>query len=225
MKKAISLLLIILISLTLFSCTVQEVTFQDLPVTQFEANDLSTKVFPEFELKYPAEWSIEIESSQESIADFGTIFGIFSPQGSSGFPASFLIVVAKNQKIETTDIKEEYVLSLLEDMQTETESEFTLTDFGYYNLGGKQVVIYTAKTTVETVDAYVTQAMYVDEGTLYIFNLNTYAEEYTADTNAILSSVVFKKATDGNIDVNTDADTNGTDTDNADAPVDNTDNQ
>ncbi|MBR6800531.1 MAG: hypothetical protein IKM61_02115 [Eubacteriaceae bacterium] len=224
MKKAIPLLLCILISLSLFSCSQQEAVFYDLPVTQFEANELHTKVFEEFTFQYPAEWSVEIENDPAGITDFGTIFGIFSPHGSSGYPASFLIVMAKNQKIETTDIKKEYVESLLEDMTTETGNAYEITDFGYYNLGGEQVVIYTAKTTVENVEAFVTQAMYVKDTTLYIFNLNTYAEENTADTNAILSSVLFKSAQDPDHVPDLD-NTDSTDsTDNADSTDPATDN-
>ncbi len=109
--------------------------------------------------------------------------------------------------METTDIKKEYVLSLLEDMEEQTGSPYEVTDFGYYYLGGEKAVIYSAKTIVgEGVEATVTQAMTVIDGTLYVFNLNTYGEENVSDTNAILSSVLFKSAQDPDVIPDIDVD-------------------
>ncbi len=194
MKKAFALLLCILISVTLFSCSDSGISFRDYPVTEFVSTELTTKAFDEFIFQYPSAWSVEIEESIENINGSGTVFGVFAPHGDSGYPSSFLVVIAKDQQVKTTDIKKEYVLSLLEDMQEQTGSAYEVTDFGYYYLGGEETVIYSAKTMVEGVSATVTQAMYVKDGTLYIFNLNTYAEENIADTNAVLSSVLFKSA-------------------------------
>ncbi len=194
MRKALSLLLCILISMSLYSCSSTGITFNDYPRTQFESRELTTKVYEEFTFQYPSEWSVEIEEKAENIAETGTVFGCFAPHGESGYPASFLVVIAKNQQVETTDIKKEYVLSLLEDMKDQTGDDYEITDFGYYYLGGEETVIYSAKTKVEGVDATVTQAMYVKDGTLWIFNLNTYNGENAADANAVLSSVLFKSA-------------------------------
>ncbi len=197
MKKALSLLLCILIGISFSSCAGEGVNFEDYPKTEFAATEFITKAFPDFTFRYPSEWSVEIEESTENIRDAGTVFGCFAPHGESGYPASFLIVIAKNQQVETTDIKKEYVMSLLEDMQKQTGNAYEITDFGYYYLGGEKMVIYSAKTTVETdVEAVVTQAMYVKDGTLYIFNLNTYDGENAQDANAVLSSVLFKSAQD-----------------------------
>lgn len=195
MKKAFSFILCILMCVSLISCSDTQVTFNDYPVSQFESRDLLTKAFAEFTFRYPAAWSVEIEENIDNIKETGTIFGAFSPHGVSGYSSSFLVVAAKNQQVETTDIKKEYILSLLEDMQEQTGNPYEVTDFGYYYLGGEETVIYTAKTTVEEgVEATVTQAMIVIDGTLYVFNLNTYGEENIGDTNAILSSLHFKDA-------------------------------
>ena len=195
MKKILSLVLGILMICSLCACETEEIEVGEYPSYQFAAAEQLTKAYDRFTFMYPKDWSVEIEVDEASVTDSATIFSAFAPSGNTGYMASFTVLVAKAQQIRTTDIKKEYVESLMDDMRAETGYEFEISEFGYYNLGGEVMTIYTAKTKIDGADAEVTQAMTVLDESLYVFNINCYGEENRTDVYAILSSVLFKDST------------------------------
>ncbi|MBE6038081.1 MAG: hypothetical protein E7218_02605 [Anaerofustis stercorihominis] len=192
MKKIYAALLCVLMVMSLGACSTDEIQINNYPVTSFEAAELQTKVYDKFTFQYPSSWSVEIDVDMSMVTDSATVFAAFAPPGETGYMASFSVLMAMNQQVQTMDIKKEYVQSLMDDMQAETGYSFEISEFGYYNIGGETVAIYTALTNIDGVSAEVTQAMTVIDRTLYLFNINCYGEENHADAYAILSSLVFK---------------------------------